>query len=267
MSSQRPPMGRHLLVAGGLMVLVTVLAMTGVPNRLWSWASGFLDSWRADLVEDHTPPEPADTATSELIARLSAENMELRRRLREFEDLYGPGGLLDARAPRLRARIIARSDDDGRHFLEIDRGADQGLAVGDPVLAGSTLVGRVRGMQVDHALVQLLTDSRCRVPAQLLTEDTEDPDPFLAEGVLAGIGESGTLDLRFVEQRPGLEVLPGQRLITAGLDPRIPPGLLLGTVIRAETRPGSDHWRITVKPQRPWGSYPTVVVLPKTVSP
>jgi cell shape-determining protein MreC len=100
-------------------------------------------------------------------------------------------------------------------------------------------------VQEGRSLVQLVSDSESRIPAALL-----DGEMVVAEGVLSGSGKRGLLLLDYIEERDGLQVGVGQRVVTAGSDGRFPPGLVLGTVNAASRSATADHWHVEVVPLR-----------------
>lgn len=258
------PLRRLVLIALGLLIVSAVIGMTGAHKKIWALVSGPADPVRADMVAAATTDAPAERIQQEELAKLRAEVLELRNRLGEYEELDRAGSLGLHQLTFHRSRILARSADAGRHFLEIDRGAVEGVRVGQPVLTGWSLVGTVRGEQAGRSLVQLLTDEESRVPATILAADvdpmTASADAWVADGTCAGIGRQDELQMLYVEDRPNLTIMPGMLVVTAGLDANIPPGLIIGTVASAEPEPDSDLWHISVTPQRPWGSYPTVLI-------
>lgn len=260
---------RLLVTIGVLLVLTTILASMGLPHRLWSLALGGADRWRAGfyaLGQTPTGSDNDDAVVSDLLLRLNAENAELRRRIREYDSIQAELGTRIFPEQLLRARVVSRSADHGRHFLEIDRGALSGVAVGDPVVVGWTLVGVVRGERANRSLVQLLSDRESRVAvsiyaATLTAADGETADIPLAQGVIAGVGERHHLQVVHVEARSTVQIREGMHVVTSGLDEHMPFGLAVGEVVEARPRPDSDLWDIVVQPLRPWGSYPTVVVI------
>ena len=69
---------------------------------------------------------------------------------------------------------------------------------------------------------------------------------LLAEGVLCGDGRRLTAALEQVEHREDLDLRSGQGVVTAGGDGRFPPGMVLGTVVRAG-RSLDDRWQVEVR--------------------
>ncbi|TVR45248.1 MAG: rod shape-determining protein MreC [Planctomycetota bacterium] len=261
-------MRRLIIAAVILMLLAVILGLTGALVGLWSPFAQYADRWRAGFhglgTEDISDQQ---REVDDQVRRLQAENNQLRQRLREYQSMDSEIGTRIFPEQLLRARVVARSAEHGRHFLEIDRGALQGVHVGDPVVVGWTLVGVVRGERANRSLVQLLSDTESRIavslfdPASLKGNDEAAPLLPVAQGVIAGTGDRHGLRVVHVEARSGIQIRTGLQVLTSGLDERIPFGLIIGEVVEARPRADSDLWDIEVAPARPWGSYPTVVAL------
>jgi hypothetical protein len=149
-----------------LVAACAAAAASGAGAWLAARALGPLRDWRAGTAA--TDESAPGDGLAEANARLAAENIELRRRLREHESLDGDPRLGDGATLPLRARVVARTSQDGRRFLELDHGAIDGIAVGDPVLGGDTLVGVVRGVQAATSLVQAVDDQEFRMVVGVL---------------------------------------------------------------------------------------------------
>lgn len=231
---------RQLLVALVLTVLTAALVLTGGARRLWQGLGSFMGPWQADLAE-RTQVDEDLTQLQERVLRLNVENVVLRRRLADYQQIHGEGRVPPAQVVVARGRIIARTQRQGRRFCELDVGAVDGVERGMPVVLGWTLIGSVAGLQPGRCAVRQLTDVDSRVPVGLYSDQE-----LLAEGALRGTGVADEAALDLVEERPGLEVLVGQRVVSAGLA-GFPPGLAVGTVTAAQRGGPADHWTITVR--------------------
>lgn len=252
---QAPP--RHLTIALVLGAVTVALAWTGAAERIWRWVGAPLLPWQRALAAREEPPADAlATQLNERLIRLNAENVILRRRLAEYQEIAGEGRVPPAQAVVARGQIVARTMRQGRRYCELDVGGVDGVEVEMAATLGWSLVGMVVGRGPGRCLVREITDSESRIPAALYS-DAE----LLAEGVLRGTGAADECLLEFVEDRPGLEVAPGQRVVTVGLDRGAPGGLALGSVVAAERAGPTDHWRITVKPLRSAATSDSLLVL------
>lgn len=123
--------------------------------------------------------------------------------------------------------VIARESSEARRTVIVDRGADDGLVVGDvAVAAGGALVGRVVEVGPNFARIVLISDSTSTVVGQLVTS--------AATGKVVGqLG--GALIMQDVDSLA--EVVVGEEVFTAGIElgggirSPYPKGLLIGRVV------------------------------------
>lgn len=130
-------------------------------------------------------------------------------------------------------------------YFTINAGAEEGVAVGMPVVAGgAVLVGRVAEVGPHTAKVQLLSDTASDVAAMLQLSQ--------ATGVVAGQPD-GSLRMLYVPQDEQVEA--GDIVLTSGLGGGLPRGLVIGQVAEvyqqdvalfqeAVVRPAVDYRRV-----------------------
>jgi rod shape-determining protein MreC len=160
--------------------------------------------------------------------RLTNENARLQEIRRENDQLTA---LLQLRAgfelKTTAASVIARESSEFRRLVVLDKGTDDGIAVGDvAVAAGGALAGRVIEVGPSSAKVLLLTDSGSTVIGQLTTN--------AATGQVVGqLG--GVLTMSQIDSTE--TVAPGDEVVTAGIElsdgvrSPYPKGLLIGQVV------------------------------------
>ncbi len=149
--------------------------------------------------------------------------------LRNFGELTG--------IPTVDARIIDGPINNFDETIEIDRGASQGVKVGNPVVTGAGLVGVVVGVGPDRARVSPISNTSSAVSARL----SRSGDTGIARGVSTG----RAIDLDLIELDTVVAV--GEVVVTSGLEgSRFPPGIPVGRVARV--RPGTIHQKIAVRP-------------------
>lgn len=247
----------RLLQAAALIAFASLIVSLPALARLAAWFDRPLADWRGVLIDElAASPDPAATAQEE-IARLRTLTAELQRRLAEYEEV---GAESEAEVEDVilhRAGIIGRSDRDGSHLIEIDRGAIDRVHKGMAVTVGWSLVGVVVGEQAGRSLVRLTTDPDSRVPAKLL--NTAGAVEEL--GLCVGLGERDHLELRMVEDRPGLHIEAGQFVVTAENTLAVPSDLVLGVVTVAHRQDSGDHWYIELQPLRDSWRQSSVLVL------
>jgi rod shape-determining protein MreC len=160
--------------------------------------------------------------------RLEAENARLQEIKRENDLLTG---LLQLRNgfefQTAAAAVIGRESSEFRRTITLDKGATEGIATGNVVIAsGGALAGRVTEVGPDSATVVLLTDAESTVIGQLV--------PTAATGEVVGqLG--GVLVMNQIDssERIGL----GDEVVTAGIElasgirSPYPKGLIIGQVV------------------------------------
>jgi cell shape-determining protein MreC len=240
----------------GIMAGVTIaVAVTGLGRVAWNRIGKPLEPLQRGMAHARGGDDEL-VALREQVIRLNAENVVLRTRLSEYLSIKGEGGVPPEQAVVVRARVISRTHRAGRRYCELDAGAVDGVLKGMPVCSGWSLIGVVSGLQDGRCLVQEITDSESRIPAAIVDEQQK-----LAEGVLVGGGRAGQVSLDFVEHRERLSIAPGMHVVTAGADGRLPAGLVLGTITKAELATGADHWRIELTPVRDTGNVESLLLM------
>lgn len=149
--------------------------------------------------------------------QIAAENNQLRNLLNMQQRISSKslvGEILyDARDPFTRKIIL-------------NRGTQQGVAPGQPVIDDIGIVGQVTRVFPFVSEVTLLTDKDQAIPVQVLRTGLRS--------VAYGRGQSGVLDLRFMAANA--DIRKGDVLVTSGIDGVYPPGLSVATVVQVETK-------------------------------
>jgi rod shape-determining protein MreC len=231
------------LLEGFLFRLVTPVARLadGFDEGLTRWVEGYVDL-RLARVEN--------LRLREDLSQLQLERQRWEQERLEYRRLLGLLGLKEMmRRPALAARVVSRGHGLGATTLIINRGASDGVALNQPVIVPSGVAGRVIEVGTSTAKVQLALDPNSSVAA--LSERSR------AQGMVNGRGER-LLRMEYVSDLE--DVQPGDRIVTSGLDRIFPPGLPLGTVLRAE-RGGGLVQSIEVEPATDFDKLEEVLVL------
>jgi rod shape-determining protein MreC len=165
-------------------------------------------------------------------ARLARENFENAARLGQLEALRAENAqlreLLAVRARAgiefIAAEILYSARDPFARKVIVDRGASHEVRAGQAVLDDRGVIGQVTRVYPWLAEVTLVTDKGQYVPVQNLRNGLR--------AVLAGTGNDGVLELRFVPLNADFRT--GDRLVTSGIDGIYPPGLPVAEVSRVE---------------------------------
>ncbi len=161
------------------------------------------------------------------VARLQAQVIELQQQNSEIDIL---SALVDfARAnpasDYVAANVIGRDPSPFLHYVIINRGSDDGLRRGMPVVTAQGLVGRIAAVIAGAARVQLLTDPNSVVNVRLQTAK--------ASAVLEG-SLTGEMTLTMIPQDVNVE--PGELILTSGLGGNYPSNILIGQVTGVRSR-------------------------------
>lgn len=198
------------------MLVRAVAPITGGVSSLGEAALGFVRSFfrigtlsrAVRILEEENARLRSSTAR---LHSLEEENARLREQLQL---------LPRARYQLVSADVVGRSTDGISETFIINRGTNDGLQSGMPVIvSGGIVVGSVRSVQTHTASVALLTDSSFRAAGETLGTR--------AEGLVHGV--RGIEIVMDTIPRTS-EVRVGDSVVTTGTDGLFPPHLLLGTI-------------------------------------
>lgn len=182
---------------------------------------------------------------------LYVENAELKQRITDLEQqLAGLQGVESENvvlkatlgfANRPPAHIVpctvATRDPEGlTQTLLLSCGTDQGVAVGQGVVSQGYLIGKVVLATPHNATIRLVTAPSTAVDVRVANRQVS--------GVLRGSFGSG-LELDFISDTSGVAV--GDLVTTAGVNARIPPDVLVGSIAHVEKKAGALFLQVTVK--------------------
>ncbi len=186
-------------------------------------------------------------------SQLREENAELRSKLlgssqaaQRYEAAQAEAGQLRrliGAAERLAlkatpAEILYNGRDPYSRKVVIDKGSQQGVRAGSPVVDEAGVIGQVTRAHALASEVTLLTDKDQAIPVQVLRNGLR--------AVAFGAGSSGMLELRFMAANA--EIQNGDQLVTSGIDGTYPPGLPVATVARIERDAAYAFARIVCQP-------------------
>ena len=227
----------------------TVMMIFSPVPKLVNWIGGTA----SDMYHGYLDMRRAVNENLELhrkVASLTTENLKLRQSatdMHRLRSLLGYSEQFDLQTSMAQAIML---DTSGRFKSAIiDRGSSDHIEVNDAVVNANGLIGRVVLTTKDMAKVQLLTDSNSSVGA--LVERSR------RQGVVRGDG-AGNLVMNDV---PSLaDVVPGDRVLTAGIDGIYPKGIPLGTIVKSD--PGTNLFKtIVVKPSVDVGTVEEVIII------
>ena len=161
------------------------------------------------------------------IARMEVQIIELQQQVAESQVL---STLVDyARSHTenryIAAAVIGRDPSPFMNYVIINRGSDDGLRRGMPVVTQQGLVGQIAAVTAGAARIQLINDPSSQIDVLL--------QPSGAEAILAG-QITGELVLGMIPL--GASVQTGDLVITSGLGGNYPANLVVGQVSTVRSR-------------------------------
>jgi rod shape-determining protein MreC len=200
--------------------------------------------------------------------RLRTEALRDESLVRENQRLSGllqlDGALGLTSLGPVTGRVIFQSPTVWYATIRVDKGSNDGVHVGQPVINEEALIGRVTDVIGGSAQVTLITDTTMKVPAR-----TGRRGVF---GIVepASAGSPTDLVMKFVP--PGTRLSPGDRVLTRGTEPEdrrqslYPVGLPIGAVTRIDNE-GTDTQEIHLRPFADMRSLDFVQILTKPRGP
>ena len=136
------------------------------------------------------------------------------------------------------AEVVAIDPDPFVHRTVIDKGINDGIKVGWPVIDAKGLVGQVVEAGYQFSRVLLITDSTHAVPVEVNRNGTR--------AIAVGTGSLDQLKLIYVADTADVE--EGDLLLTSGLGGRFPPGYPVARVTSVYHDPGRPYALVKALP-------------------
>jgi len=175
------------------------------------------------------------------LQQLEAENARLRRLLTVHERQQAGGQV---------AQIVYTARDPFSRRVIVDKGQQEGIAAGLPVVDDAGIVGQVTRVYPFVSEVTLITDKDQAMPVQIVRNGLRS--------VVFGLG-NGQLELRFLPANADVE--EGDLLVTSGLDGIFQPGFPVAKVVRIEREASFSFARILCAPVAGVENFGEVMVL------
>lgn len=186
------------------------------------------------------------------VAMLQSEIVALQENLAQSDILYT---LLDFARTNpeheyVAATVIGREISPFLQYIIIDKGSNDGLRHGMPVVTQQGLVGRIDALISDASRIQLITDANSSVNVKLQTAGVEG----LVRGSVTG---EISLDMVPVDS----EVQIGDILMTSGLGGTYPPNIFVGQVLTMQSKQNVLFQTGSVQPVVDFSNLSAVLVI------
>ncbi len=229
-STKKVPVLVLILIGGGLIALALggyltplsrfmlnpiISAQTWISIRFQALQS-FINS-----PDDVTSLRQDNAALEAEIARLQVQIIEIQQELTEAQVLASLVDYARSRSENryVAAAVIGRDPSPFLHYVIINRGSDDGLRKGMPVVTQQGLVGQISAVTAGAARVLLINDPGSTVNILLQQSDTE--------AVLVG-NISGEVNLELIPQAATVQA--GDIIVTSGYGGDYPANILIGQV-------------------------------------
>ena len=232
--------GILLLALGGYLTPLSRLALYPFIGAQ-TWISSRYQAIR-DLFTEPRDVAQLTQRNAELeaeLSRLESQIIELQQQTAELEVL---SALLDFARTHptneyVSAAVIGRDPSPFLQYVIINRGSDDGIRHGMPVVSAKGLVGRVTATTAGAARIQLITDPSTAINVRV--------KPSGAEALLTG-SITGELSLEAIPQDAKIEA--GDLVLTSGLGGNYPPDIVIGQLTNIRQRPVELFQTASVQP-------------------
>ena len=186
------------------------------------------------------------------VAQLQSEIIALQENLAQADILYT---LLDFARNNPdheyeAATVIGREISPYLQYIIIDKGSNNGIRYGMPVVTQQGLVGRIDAVISDAARVQLITDAGSVVNVRLKTASVE--------GQVSG-SITGEVSLDMVPVETQVDI--GEVILTSGLGGTYPPNIFVGQVLSMQSRQNALFQTGSVQPIVDFSTLSAVLVI------
>lgn len=246
-------LGIIILALSGYLAPVTRLVLNPL-IQAQSWLTQRYQAIQAFL------DSPADIARlRQTNAELEAENARLQIQVIELQqqviEAQVLATLLDYARSRADNRYIAAAviqfdTSPFLHYIVINRGSDDGLRTGMPVITDQGLVGKIAAVTAGAARVQLITDPDSSVNVRLQSTGEE--------AVLIG-SLTSDLSLEMIPQSANVQT--GDLVVTSGLGGNFPPNLVIGQLTTVRKRDFDLFQSATLQPAVDFSELEIILVI------
>ena len=164
-----------------------------------------------------------------LLSQLQNENKQLRKLLNSKRSYTNK---------RMITEVMSLRSDPFTHQLLIDKGALDGVYLGQPVINEEGIVGQVSQVGSTTSRVLLLVDASHGIPVRVQRNDVI--------AIVHGSGAWNKLDVPFVQSNADLK--EGDLLVTSGLGDRFPAGYPVATITHFNYQEGELYADVTATP-------------------
>ena len=250
-----------IVVVGGLLFL----ALSGYLTPVFNLSLNPLVSFQRWLSVRYLSARDFLTTPSDVVqlreqnAILESQVTQLQTQLIEMEERLGEAqvcfalldfGRTNPQYDYIAATVIGREISPFLQYIIIDKGTEDGVRYGMPVVTQQGLVGRIDAVIARASRVKLITDSTSVVNIRLQSA--------AIEAQLIG-SLTGDLSLDMIPLDETIE--PGDVVLTSGLGGNYPPNIFVGQVLSTQQRENALFQTASVQPIVNFESINAVLVI------
>lgn len=250
-----------IVVVGGLLFL----ALSGYLTPVFNLSLNPLVSFQRWMSVRYLSARDFLTTPSDVVqlreqnAILESQVTQLQTQLIEMEERLGEAqvcfalldfGRTNPQYDYIAATVIGREISPFLQYIIIDKGTEDGVRYGMPVVTQQGLVGRIDAVIARASRVKLITDSTSVVNIRLQSA--------AVEAQLIG-SLTGDLSLDMIPLDETIE--PGDVVLTSGLGGNYPPNIFVGQVLSTQQRDNALFQTASVQPIVNFESINAVLVI------
>lgn len=225
--------GQHLRQIRSALSILTypLVTIAAIPARVGGWMSDALTS-EEQLRERYTALQERHRMLQAKLQQFEALEVENRR----LRSLLGSATRVADRA--VVAELVEVSAEPFTRTIVIDKGTQDQVFLGQPVLDAYGVVGQVTEVNPGLSRVTLITDPGHAIPVQVERTGLRT--------ILYGTGDDDEVDLPFLTA--SAKIKQGDLLITSGMGGRFPPRYPVARISKVINDPNEAFLRITAAP-------------------
>jgi rod shape-determining protein MreC len=212
-------------------ILSPLQYLANLPGLLMDWSSDTLAT-RDMLQTQNGELQRQQLLMSERLQRfehLRQENERLRALL---------GSPVQLTIKKVVAEVMEVASDPFRHYVVLNRGAQDNVYVGQPVVDALGVVGQVVEVSALTSRVLMVSDPTHGIPVRVTRNDVR--------AVANGTGDIDQIELRHVAK--SADIIAGDLLVSSGLGNRFPEGYPVARVMKVSRDEGQNYAVITAQP-------------------
>lgn len=219
-------------VRNGFSVVVSPLQYAvDYPVRVIGWVQSLIGSKKA-LIDENIQLRYQQTVLEAELQKL----LIIQKENSQLKELLLTSSKAHTRA--MAAQILAVDTSSARQIVVLNKGARDGVYIGQPILDAKGVMGQVIDVGPITSTVLLISDSKSAVPVR--NNRTGE------RAILVGTNRIQHLSLINLPKTSSIH--PGDVLVTSGLGGRYPEGYPVGLVEEVNSLPGEDFVKVLVSP-------------------